>query len=235
MNGDPLPPLEPLHPPLELVVLISGRGLNLKTVLEAIDHGRLNARVLEVICNRRDAPGLAHAARHRVPCRIIDAASAGPAGQDAAIAARLRELRPDLVLLSGYMRILGDALVEEFRGRMINQHPSLLPRHKGLHTHRRALEAGDREHGASIHFVTAELDGGPVIAQVRVPVEPGDDEEALAARVGPLEHGLLLGVLDLFCARRLAMRDDAAVLDSARLDRPLQLIEGELTEGVTHA
>lgn len=223
------------QPPLELVVLISGRGLNLKTVLEAIRDDRLHARVLEVICNRPDAPGLQYARRHEVPCRIIDAAAAGPGGQDAAIAARLRELHPDLVLLSGYMRILGDALVEEFQGRMINQHPSLLPRHKGLHTHRRALEAGDREHGASIHFVTAELDGGPVIAQFRVPVEPQDDEDSLAARVGPIEHELLLAVLDLFCARRLAMREGAAALDGASLDRPLELNEGQLKEGVAHA
>ena len=209
--------------PLRLAALISGAGSSLKVVLDAVDTGALDLELVEVICNRAEAGGIALAERHGVATRIINKASAGTMGQDAAIGARLNELDPDLILLTGYMRILGADLVNAFSGRMINQHPSLLPRHKGLHTHRRALEAGDREHGASLHFVTPELDGGPLIAQVRVPVEATDDEHSLADRLRPREQALLLAVLPLFTERRLALGPNGVTLDGRSLEAPLEL------------
>jgi phosphoribosylglycinamide formyltransferase-1 len=211
---------------LRLAAMISGTGSNLAVVLDAVDAGALNLDVVEVISNRAEAPGLDRAREHGVATRVIGRHNAGPEGEDAALAKRLKELDPDLILLTGYMRILGADLVNAFTGRMINQHPSLLPRHKGLHTHRRAIEAGDREHGASVHFVTPELDGGPVIAQVRVPVHADDDERSLAQRVAPRERALLLALLPLFSERRLALEHGAIRLDGNVLDSPL-ILEGE--------
>lgn len=215
-----------MNRPLRLAAMISGTGSNLAVVLDAVAAGDLDLDVLEVISNRDDAPGLERAREHGVATRVISRDSAGPAGEDAALAERLGELDPDLILLTGYMRILGADLVNAFTGRMINQHPSLLPRHKGLHTHRRALEAGDREHGASVHFVTPELDGGPVIAQVRVPVLPDDDEARLAQRVAPRERALLLALLPLFTRGRLVLEHGAVHLDGQALPAPLQF-EGD--------
>jgi phosphoribosylglycinamide formyltransferase-1 len=128
---------------------------------------------------------------------------------------------PQLVVLAGFMRILSDEFVLRFSGRMLNIHPSLLPRYAGLHTHRRALEAGDREHGASVHFVTPELDGGPVVLQARVPIVAGDDEDSLAARVLRQEHVIYPRCIGWFAAGRLAFRDGAAWLDGKRLDAPV--------------
>ncbi len=209
--------------PLRVAALLSGAGSNLETLLEARESGRLDLDVVRVISNRSDARGLAIAAAAGVPTTVIDAGCAGPMGQDAAIHATLSDCSPDLVLLTGYMRILGAPLVEAWRGRMVNQHPSLLPKYKGLHTHRRALEAGDTEHGASVHFVTPELDGGPVVARVLVPVEAGEDEASLAARLRPREHALLVAVMDLFAQRRLALAADGVRLDGALLAQPLEL------------
>lgn len=216
--------------PLRLAAMISGTGSNLAVVLDAVEAGDLDIDVVEVISNRAEAPGLERAREHGVETRVIGKHNAGTDGEDAALAQRLNDLDPDLILLTGYMRILGEDLVNAFTGRMINQHPSLLPRHKGLHTHRRALEAGDREHGASVHFVTPELDGGPIIAQVRVPVEPGDDETRLAQRVAPRERALLLALLPLFTERRLALAAGAVLLDGKPLDTPMTL-EGDTLHG----
>jgi phosphoribosylglycinamide formyltransferase-1 len=212
--------------PLRIVAMISGTGSNLAMVLDTVKAGDLDLDVVEVISNRAEAPGLDRAREHGVATRVIGRHNAGPEGEDAALAQRLNDLDPDLILLTGYMRILGADLVNAFTGRMINQHPSLLPRHKGLHTHRRAIEAGDREHGASVHFVTPELDGGPVIAQVRVPVEPDDDEAHLARRVAPRERALLLALLPMFTGRRLALENGTVLLDGKPLDAPMTL-EGD--------
>lgn len=216
---------------LRLATLLSGTGSNFSVLLEAQKAGRLPIEFIHVISNKNEAPGLATARREQIPATVINRKSAGSTGQDAAIEQLLESVQPDLVLLTGYMRILGPGPVNAFRGRMINQHPSLLPRHKGLHTYRKALEAGDTEHGASIHFVTPELDGGPVIAQVRVPVQVDDDETTLADRLRPREHALLLAVIQYFADRRLDMRDGKARLDGKPLPAPLQLNpENELVE-----
>jgi len=212
--------------PLRLAVLISGTGSNLKSLIDAKAQGGLDLDICLVISNRATAPGLDHARSAGIPFAVIDAGSCEPGeDEDRAVARRLREAHPDLVLLSGYMRIVGAALVDEFAGRMINQHPSLLPKYKGLNTYRRVLEAGDAEHGASIHFVTAELDGGPVIAQARIPVEPADDQASLAARLGPVEHRLLRAVMELFQAERVRMGPGGVLLDETPLPAPLELTD----------
>jgi phosphoribosylglycinamide formyltransferase-1 len=209
---------------LRVAVLISGTGSNLKSLIDANARGDLDLDICLVISNRDEAPGLDHARGAGIPFEVVNASSC-EAGEDEdrAVARRLREANPGLVLLSGYMRIVGAALVDEFAGRMINQHPSLLPKYKGLHTYRRVLQAGDAEHGASVHFVTAELDGGPVIAQARIPVEPADDEHSLATRLGPVEHRLLRAVMELFQAGRVRMGSQGVLLDGAPLPAPLEL------------
>jgi len=211
--------------PLRVAALLSGAGSNLQVLLAAIQTGALDLDLIHVNSNRAAAPGLDVARSHDIPVSVIDGKSTDAVEQDAAIERLLLDLDPELVLLTGYMRILGDRLVNTFRGRMINQHPSLLPRYRGLHTHRRALESRDREHGASVHYVTPELDGGPVIGQVRVPILPGDDEVRLAERLRPREHDLLLAVMDLFADRRLGLGGDDVLLDGQPLSEPLCLEE----------
>jgi phosphoribosylglycinamide formyltransferase-1 len=207
-----------------IAVLISGTGSNLKTLIEAAARGRLDIRISHVISNREQAPGLDHARRAGIPYTVIGKSSHGDRElQDRAIVACLEGVRPDLVLLSGFMRIVGPTLINAFADRMINQHPSLLPRFPGLDTYRRVLEAGDAEHGASIHFVTEELDGGPLISQVRIPVLAGDTPSTLAARLGPIEHELLLATVELFAARRVKNRQGRVLLDGEILDQPLRL------------
>ncbi len=200
--------------PLSLVVLVSGRGSNLQAVLDRCADGSLDATVRAVISNRPEAPALERARRAGLVAEVVDhRAFADRSAFDVALAARVATHRPGLVVLAGFMRVLTAAFVDGFAGRLINIHPSLLPRHPGLDTHRRALEAGDREHGVSVHFVTAELDAGPVIAQARVPVLPDDDPDRLAARVLEAEHELLPRVIGWFAAGRVTLEDGTALLD----------------------
>ena len=179
-----------------LVVLISGRGSNMLAIARACAEGRLRARVVGVIADRADAAGLAAADGLGLRTEIVERrAHAERDAFDRALGERLAALAPDLVALAGFMRVLGPELVAAWEGRMLNIHPSLLPRHPGLDTHARALAAGDAEHGASVHLVTAALDAGPVLAQVRVPVLEGDTPETLGARVLAEEHGLYVEAL----------------------------------------
>ncbi|WP_240126370.1 phosphoribosylglycinamide formyltransferase [Thermomonas alba] len=205
-----------------LAILASGRGSNLQAILDAIAAGTLDATVVGVFSDKPEAQAL-----QRVPEALRWArtpkACGGRDAFEAALAEALAAARPDWIVCAGYMRILSPGFVQRFAGRLLNIHPSLLPRHKGLHTHQRALDAGDSEHGASVHFVTAELDGGPVIAQARVPVLPGDDADTLAARVLAVEHPLLLQVLRLAVAGRLAERDGRVVVDGQARFTPLPL------------
>jgi phosphoribosylglycinamide formyltransferase-1 len=179
-----------------IAVLASGQGSNLQAILDAIAGGRLDAGVVGVFGDRPDAVALTRVAPELAWSRNARG-YADRAAFDAEIADAVAASRPDWIVLAGYMRILGDAFVERFAGRLLNIHPSLLPLHRGLHTHARALEAGDAEHGASVHFVVPELDAGAVVAQARVPVRPGDDAEALQQRVRAVEHPLLLATLRL--------------------------------------
>jgi phosphoribosylglycinamide formyltransferase-1 len=179
-----------------IVCLISGRGSNLAALLAAQRQfqweATLAARVAAVVSNRADAPGLQIAREYGTAAQVVDhTAYADREHFDTALAAVIDRHEPALVVLAGFLRVLTPGFVERYQGRMINIHPSLLPAFTGLHTHRRALAAGVRVHGATVHFVTGELDGGPIVAQAALAVEPGEDEAALAARVLALEHVLL--------------------------------------------
>jgi phosphoribosylglycinamide formyltransferase-1 len=172
-----------------IVVLISGRGSNLEAIVQRAAAEGWPARVAAVLSNRADASGLAWAAGQGIPTGVVDhRAHADRAAFDAALAAAIDAQAPDWIVLAGFMRILGDGFVQRYAGRMLNIHPSLLPAFTGLHTHRRALEAGCRVAGATVHFVTPALDHGPIVAQAVVPVRPGDDEATLAERVLAAEH-----------------------------------------------
>lgn len=189
-----------------ITVLISGRGSNLASLLAAEKAGRLHGTVETVISNRADAAGLAVALAHGARINVVDhRAHAERERFDAALAAAVDASRPDLVVLAGFMRILGPDFVGRYRDRMLNIHPSLLPCYPGLHTHRRALEDGARIHGCTVHFVTADLDHGPIVGQAAVPVLPDDDAATLAARVLAAEHALLPAAVRAFCEGRLAI------------------------------
>ncbi|MED5510633.1 MAG: phosphoribosylglycinamide formyltransferase [Pseudomonadota bacterium] len=172
-----------------LVILISGRGSNMRSIVEAANQGQLDVDIAAVISNRPDAAGLEYAQQAGIDAQVIDHKLYDSRESfDAAMAEVIDSYQPDFVILAGFMRILTADFVEHFAGRLINIHPSLLPKFKGLHTHQRAIEAGETEHGASVHFVTAELDDGPVILQAKVPVLDDDDADTLAARVLEQEH-----------------------------------------------
>lgn len=177
--------------PPRLVVLISGRGSNMRSIITAIQTGQLNATISAVISNRPDAEGLALAEAAGIPARTLDhKAFDSREAFDQQLMALIDTFQPDYIVLAGFMRILSAQFVAHYANRLINIHPSLLPKFKGLNTHRRAIEAGEAEHGATVHFVTAELDDGPIILQASVPVLPDDTEETLAARVLVEEHKL---------------------------------------------
>ena len=205
-----------------IAVLVSGTGSNLQALLDAVAEGSLEAAIVGVFSDKHAAPAL-----QRVPEALrwsADPASfADRAAFDAALADAVATRQPDWVVCAGYMRILGDGFIERFRGRLLNIHPSLLPKYRGLHTHRRALEAGDREHGASVHLVVPELDAGTVIAQATLPVVHGDTPRTLAQRLLPCEHALLVAVMRLAVSGRLAEREGQALHDGQPLFRPLRL------------
>jgi len=189
-----------------IAVLISGRGTNLAALLAAMRDGTLGGEVTRVITNNPDAPGLAVARAHGVPTTVLDhRVFVTRDAFDAALAAAIDAEQPDLVVMAGFMRVLGEAFVRRYAGRLINVHPSLLPLYPGLHTHRRALADGMRVHGCTVHFVTPEVDVGPIIAQAAVPVQDGDDEASLAARVLAQEHVLLPAAVHWFCEGRLVI------------------------------
>jgi phosphoribosylglycinamide formyltransferase-1 len=213
-----------VKPRLRTTVLISGSGSNLQALIDARDAGELPIDIVQVISNEPGARGLLRAqqagiATTRLEHRAFDRRE----DFDRALALLAAAGAPELVVLAGFMRIVGPAVVEAFRGRMINLHPSLLPKYRGTDTYRRALEAGDRQHGASIHFVTEELDGGPVISQVVVPVLAGDDAASLAARLAPLEHRLVVATVELFAAGRVECSDACVHFDGQALAQPLRL------------
>ena len=208
--------------PLPVVVLVSGRGSNLRAIDARIAAGELPARIVAVLSDREDAAALAWAAERGLATGAVPQHQyADRAAFDAALGNVIAGYAPALIVLAGFMRILGSRLVERFAGRMLNIHPSLLPAHRGLHTHRRVLEAGERTHGCTVHFVVEELDAGPAVIQGRLPVRPGEDEGALSARVQRLEHIIYPRAVGWFAAGRLAWRDGAAWLDDRVLRQPV--------------
>ncbi|MDR0769691.1 MAG: phosphoribosylglycinamide formyltransferase [Burkholderiales bacterium] len=200
----------------KISVLISGRGSNLEALLEAIDAGRIHGRVVRVLSQRADAAGLRHAEKRGILTTVVDV-KAYPTRDafDAALGDAVAADAPDLVVLAGFMRVLGAAIVQRFAGRMINIHPALLPSYPGLHTHQRALADGVKWHGCTVHFVTPEVDVGPFIGQSAVPVLPSDDEATLAARVLEAEHRLLEDAVRWFCADRLSVEGQMVTLRDA--------------------
>ena len=200
--------------PIGLVVLISGNGSNLQAIIDAIDAGEITARIRAVISNNPDAYGLERARRAGIPVEVVDHRDfPDRESYDRALQAVIDRYRPDLVVLAGFMRILTPAFVEHYAGRMLNIHPSLLPRYQGLDTHRRVLETGDSVHGVSVHFVTPELDSGPIVLQAEVPVEPGDTEDDLARKVHAEEHVIYPRVIRWFAEGRLRLDGDRVLLD----------------------
>lgn len=201
-----------------LVVLISGSGTNLQAILDAVRDGELDAEVALVLSNRPGVAGLARAEAAGVPTRVINHRDYADREQfDQAMIEVIDPCQPDTLVLAGFMRILTPTFVRHYQGRLLNIHPSLLPRYPGLDTHQRALDAGDHEHGCSIHFVTDQLDGGPVIARAIVPIEPNDSAESLSNRVQTREHALYPLVLRWRAENRVHLHPEGVVLDGQRL------------------
>ncbi|MDV2858096.1 phosphoribosylglycinamide formyltransferase [Oceanimonas sp. CAM02] len=201
-----------------IVVLISGNGSNLQSLLDQAANRRLNGSVVAVISNKADAYGLERARAAGVATAVLPGKDYAERERfDADLMALIDSHQPDLLVLAGFMRILTPGFVRHYAGRMLNIHPSLLPKYQGLNTHQRAIDAGDAEHGCSVHFVTEELDGGPVVLQARVPVFAEDDAAAVAERVQVQEHAIYPLAVRWFCDGRLAMKDGRAWLDGAPL------------------
>jgi phosphoribosylglycinamide formyltransferase-1 len=207
---------------LPIVILISGRGSNMQAIAERAAQGTLPVEVRAVISDKADAPGLVSAASLQIPTRALSPREfAARADYDVALAKLVAGFEPKLVVLAGFMRILSPSFIATFADRILNIHPSLLPLYRGLHTHRRCLEAGDRLHGASVHFVTEELDGGPLVIQAQLKVLPGDSESTLSARVQRQEHRIYSQAIDWFARGRLQLREHRAWLDGRPLDQPV--------------
>jgi len=200
-----------------IVILISGRGSNMEAIVRALEAERWPARIAAVISNKPDAQGLAFAQAHGIPTAVVPSkAFATRDAFDAVLQETIDGYEADLVVLAGFMRILTAPFVEHYAGRMLNIHPSLLPLFPGLHTHRQALEAGVAEHGATVHFVTAELDHGPSVLQARISVLPGDTETALAERLLEKEHVIYPQAVRLFVEDRLRIEDgEVRILETA--------------------
>jgi phosphoribosylglycinamide formyltransferase-1 len=207
---------------LPVVVLISGDGSNLQAIIDqTADQLQINIRA--VISNRANVHGLRRAERAGIETRVLDHTTfPDRENYDRALIELIDSFAPELVVLAGFMRILTPRFVRHYRGRLLNIHPSLLPKHRGLHTHQRALDAGDEIHGATIHFVTEELDGGPSIVQAQVPVRPDDTAEQLAARVLQKEHQIYPLAIRWFAEQRLKLdEDDHVNMDDRQLQGPV--------------
>lgn len=201
-----------------IVVLISGSGSNFQAILDHCQQGSIDAEIVAVISNKSDAFGLKRAEMANITHHFIDhRAFQGRVEFDQAMIAQIDSYQADLVVLAGFMRILSPEFVRHYTGRLLNIHPSLLPRYKGLDTHQRALEAGDLEHGCTVHFVTEELDGGPLIIQAKTPIHTSDTLESLQSRVHGLEHQIYPLAVSWFCAGRLEQTDEGVRLDGVLL------------------
>ncbi|QIW16511.1 phosphoribosylglycinamide formyltransferase [Pasteurellaceae bacterium RH1A] len=202
----------------KIVVLISGNGSNFQAILDAQQAGKIQGQIVGLISNKADAYGLERAKAAGIPSFVFERkAFDSNAAMDAAIASQIEALQADLIVLAGYMKILTAAFTQRFAGKILNIHPSLLPKYPGLHTHQRAMEAGDSEHGMSIHFVNEEVDGGAVILQAKVPIFPEDSLEEVMERVHEQEHRCYPLVVGWFCADRLALVEGRAYLDGQLL------------------
>jgi len=209
-----------------VVVLVPGEGTNLQALIDAAGNADATYQIVAVVSDRPDARGLDRARAAGIDALHVDPrAHPDRAAFDRGLAEQVARYTPDLVVLAGFMRILSAEFVKQFEGRMLNIHPSLLPKFKGLHTHRRVLEAHERDHGATVHFVTAELDDGPPVIQYRIAVRNSDDEDSLSARVHVGEYIILPRAVDLFAARRLRYEEGRALVDGSPLNTPIVVDE----------
>lgn len=217
---------------LKTCVLVSGNGSNLQALIDACACGLLDININHVISNVPRVKALARAEQAGIASSVLEHGSfSGREEFDRALALLMSVNQPDLVILAGFMRIIGSPVLEPFQGKMINLHPSLLPKYRGTNTYLKAIEAGDREHGASIHFVTEELDGGPVISQVVVPIIAGDGPTDLAARLAPMEHRLIVATVAYMTSHRVKYLNGAVMIDGKQVNTPLKLgTDGTLTE-----
>ncbi|MFI9654029.1 phosphoribosylglycinamide formyltransferase [Guyparkeria sp. GHLCS8-2] len=208
-----------------LVVLASGNGSNFQAIIDACESGRLDAEIVLLVVNRPGAYALERAEQHGIPSRLIDHKDfADREAFDAAMAEAINAARPDWIIMAGFMRILTDGFVERFRGRLINIHPSLLPKYPGMNTHARALEAGDRQHGATVHFVTPTVDAGPPIVQGRLEIFDNDDVESLKQRIHGVEHRIYPLAIDWLVKGRIDFDRAAAQKSPAVVDASGALI-----------
>lgn len=205
-----------------LVILISGNGSNLQAIIDAINQQQLTAKIRAVISNRADAYGLERAKKYNIPTHVLlNSAYNDKHNYDAALKKIIDEYQPALIILAGFMRILTPEFVNHFQGKIVNIHPSLLPKYPGLHTHEKAIQAGDKEHGVTVHWVTESLDAGPIIAQVKIAVDPSDTPETLKAKIHREEHKLYPQVIQLIAEGKLVSEKNPSssvklVLDTDR-------------------
>ena len=201
-----------------IVVLISGSGSNLQAIMDAIDAGQINGRIEAVLSNKADAFGLERARKANIPALILKHTEfESREAFDQAMIAKIDDYKPDLIVLAGFMRILTPEFVRHYEGRMFNIHPSLLPKYKGLHTHQRALDSCDQEHGCTVHFVTEELDGGPLAVQGKVSIDMDDDADSLQQKVHKVEHRIYPLAVEWFCANRLQWSTEGVKFDNTLL------------------
>lgn len=201
-----------------IVALISGSGSNLQAILDHCQQGSISGEVVAVISNRDNAFGLKRAEMADIPGHFIDHTGfEGRLQFDQALIKQIDAYHPDLIVLAGFMRILSPEFVRHYSGRLFNIHPSLLPLYKGLHTHQRVIDVGDSEHGCTVHFVTEELDGGPLVIQAKIAVHTCDDLSALQSRIHSLEHQIYPLAVSWFCADRLEQTEEGVLLDGALL------------------
>ncbi len=215
--------------PQSLVVLISGSGSNLQAIIDAVKAEQINASLSAVISNRPDAYGLERAHQAGIKTIVVDHTEFNTREDfDRALSCVVAEQHPDLIILAGFMRILSNDFIAQYEGRILNIHPSLLPLYKGLHTHRKVLEAGDKVHGASVHFVNAELDSGPVVIQAEIQVNENDTESSLAQRIHQQEHIIYPLAIQWYVDGRLQLHNHQLSFDQEPLKQPVKWISNTL-------
>ncbi|SFC65703.1 phosphoribosylglycinamide formyltransferase [Pseudoalteromonas denitrificans] len=203
---------------MRIAVLISGSGSNLQAIIDACEKQQINGDIVAVISNRPNVYGLERAEKASIETVVLDHKEfESREAYDSALMEKIDTFTPDLVVLAGFMRILTPGLVQKYKGQMLNIHPSLLPKYQGLNTHQRAIDAGDKEHGVSVHFVTEELDGGPVVLQAKINILPDDTADSLAKRIHQKEHIIYPLVVQWFSEQRLTMEEDNAVFNNKKL------------------
>lgn len=203
-----------------IIILVSGNGSNLQAIINACQNNLINGKIVAVISNKPDVYSLMRAKQANIPSHVINHKEfASREAFDHQLQLQIEQYQPDLIVLAGYMRILTPHFVQHYSGKMLNIHPSLLPKYPGLNTHRRAMEAGDKEHGTTVHFVTDELDGGPIILQAKVPIFDNDEEQDIVERVLAQEHQIYPLVIKWFCDDRLTMINGRAYLDQTMIPK----------------